>query len=57
MALLINTDKLFLLADSVSNFPRKVDIADRQKTCIDVVVDGFLIKHDVICILDAYVMN
>jgi hypothetical protein len=57
MALLIDTDRFFLLTNPVPHLPGKVDVTDRQKPCIDVVVDGFLIKHDVICVLDAYVMN
>ena len=57
MALLIDTDRLFLLTDSVPHLPGKVNVTDGQKTCIDVVVDGFLIKHDVIRVLDANVMN
>ena len=57
MALLIDTDRLFLLTDSVPHLPGKVNVTDGQKSCIDVVVDGFLIKHDVIRILNANVMN
>ena len=57
MALLIDTYGFLLLADSVPDLPWEVDISDRQKSCIDVVVDGLFIKHDVIRILDAYVMD
>ena len=57
MALLIDTDRLFLLTDSVPHLPGKVNVTDGQKSCINVVVDGFLIKHDVIRILNANVMN
>ena len=57
MALLIDANRLFLLTDSVPHLPRKVNVTDGQKSCIDVVVDGFLIKHDVIRIFDANVMN
>ena len=57
MAPLIDADRLFLLANPVTKFPGEVDVSDGKKPCIDVVVDGLFIKHDVIGILDAYVMD
>ena len=57
MALLIDTDRLFLLAHPVPHFPGKIDVSDGKEPGIDVIVDGFLVKHDVIRILDAYVMD
>lgn len=44
-------------ANPVPNLSGKAYSADRQKPCIDVVVDLFFIKHNFICILDAYVID
>jgi len=57
MTLLIDTDRFLLFANPVSYLPGEVDVSNRQKPCIDVVVDSLFIKHDVISIFDTYVMN
>jgi hypothetical protein len=57
MALLIDTYRLLLFTDSVPYFSRKIDVPDGENPGIDVVINRLFVKHDVIGILDAYVMN
>lgn len=57
MALFVDFDRLLLFPDTVSDLARQVDVPDRQKPCIDIVVDGLFIQHNVICIVDTNVVN
>ena len=49
-AALIDFELRLFTADAEPNFPWKIDVADIQKTAIDVVVDRLLAAHELILI-------
>jgi hypothetical protein len=57
VALLIHSDWLFPLPFTVDHLARQVNITYGKQSGIDVVVDGTLVKHDVICVVGTDMMD
>lgn len=46
VALLVYLDGALLLSDSIPDFPREIEVANRKEIGINIIVDGLLITHD-----------
>ena len=43
---LVYLDGALLLSDSIPDFPREIEVANRKEIGINIIVDGLLITHD-----------
>ena len=46
ITLFVYPDGALLLSDSIPDFPRKIEVANRKEIVINIIVDGLLITHD-----------